>query len=49
MTSRASATRYARALFDVALAERQDLAQIDRELSDLCSAAVAATTGCSGR
>jgi len=32
MTSRASATRYARALFDVAHAERQDLAQIDREL-----------------
>jgi F-type H+-transporting ATPase subunit delta len=35
MSSRASATRYARALFDVALAERQDLDQIDRELSEL--------------
>ena len=33
MTSRASATRYARALFDVAFAERQDLEQIDNELS----------------
>jgi F-type H+-transporting ATPase subunit delta len=33
MTSRAAATRYARALFDVALAERQDLVQIERELS----------------
>ena len=37
MTSRASATRYARALFDVGLAEQQDLAQIDRELSDLAA------------
>jgi F-type H+-transporting ATPase subunit delta len=35
MSSRASAMRYARALFDVALAERQDLEQIDRELSGL--------------
>jgi F-type H+-transporting ATPase subunit delta len=35
MTSRVAATRYARALFDVALAERQDLDQIARELSDL--------------
>ena len=33
MTSRASATRYARALFDVALAERQDVAGIDQELA----------------
>jgi len=33
MTSRASATRYARALFDVGLAERQDLEQIDRDLA----------------
>jgi F-type H+-transporting ATPase subunit delta len=33
MTSRAAATRYARALFDVALTERQDLDQIDRELT----------------
>jgi F-type H+-transporting ATPase subunit delta len=33
MTSRAAATRYARALFDVALAERQDLVQIDGELT----------------
>jgi F-type H+-transporting ATPase subunit delta len=33
VTSRAAATRYARALFDVALAERQDLASIDRELT----------------
>ena len=37
MTSRASAIRYARALFDVALAERQDLAQVDRELSGLAT------------
>ena len=37
MTSRASAIRYARALFDVALAERQDLAQVDRELSGLAA------------
>ena len=34
MTARATAARYARALFDVALAERQDLVAIDRELSD---------------
>ncbi len=33
MASRAVASRYARALFDVALAERVDLDQIDRELS----------------
>ena len=33
MTSRAAATRYARALFDVGLAERADLDQIERELS----------------
>ena len=33
MTSRAAATRYARALFDVALDERQDLVQIDGELT----------------
>ena len=41
MTSRAAANRYARALFDVAVAERMDLDQIDRELSavvDLVSA-----------
>jgi F-type H+-transporting ATPase subunit delta len=37
MTSRASATRYARAVFDVALAERQDPVQIDRELTDLAA------------
>ena len=35
MTSRVAAMRYARALFDVALAERQDLDQIGRELSEL--------------
>ena len=35
MTSRAAAARYARALFDVALAERQDLAQIERELTGI--------------
>ena len=35
MTSRAAAARYARALFDVALAERQDLEQIDRELAGI--------------
>ena len=34
MTSRVAATRYARALFDVALAEGQDLDQIGRELSE---------------
>ena len=33
MTSRAAAARYARALFDVALAERQDLVQIEQELT----------------
>ena len=37
MTSRAAATRYARALFDVALAERQDVAAIDRELSGVAA------------
>ena len=37
MTSRAAAARYARALFDVALAERQDLVQIDRELTGAVS------------
>jgi F-type H+-transporting ATPase subunit delta len=35
MTSRAAAARYARALFDVALAEHQDLAQIERELTGI--------------
>ena len=35
MTSRVAAMRYARALFDVALAERQDLDRIAGELSDL--------------
>ena len=34
MTSRVAAMRYARALFDVALAEGQDLDQIGRELSE---------------
>lgn len=33
MTSRASALRYARALFDVALAERVDVQQLERELT----------------
>ena len=33
MTQRTAANRYARALFDVALKERQDLATIDRELT----------------
>jgi F-type H+-transporting ATPase subunit delta len=33
MSIRASALRYARALFDVALAEGQDVEQIDRELT----------------
>jgi F-type H+-transporting ATPase subunit delta len=37
MTNRAAALRYARALFDVALAERQDLDQIDRELAGTSS------------
>ena len=35
MTSRVAATRYAKALFDVALAERQDLELIAQELSDI--------------
>jgi F-type H+-transporting ATPase subunit delta len=34
MTGRTAATRYARALFDVALKERADLATIERELSE---------------
>ena len=34
MTSRAAANRYARALFDVALAERADLQRVERELSE---------------
>ena len=34
MTSRASARRYARALFDVARAEGKDLKQVQRELRD---------------
>jgi F-type H+-transporting ATPase subunit delta len=33
MTNRTAANRYARALFDVALKEKQDLAAIDRELA----------------
>lgn len=33
MTSRAAATRYARALFDVAVAERADLDRVDQDLS----------------
>jgi F-type H+-transporting ATPase subunit delta len=33
MTNRAAATRYARALFDVALKERGDLEQIDEQLT----------------
>jgi F-type H+-transporting ATPase subunit delta len=33
MTNRAAATRYARALFDVALKERGDLEQIDEQLA----------------
>ena len=37
MTSRVAAIRYARALFDVALVEHQDLDQIARELSDLAA------------
>jgi F-type H+-transporting ATPase subunit delta len=37
MTSRVAAMRYGRALFDVALAERQDLDQIARELADLAA------------
>ena len=37
MTSRAAAMRYARALFDVALAEREDLDRVDRELSGLAA------------
>lgn len=35
MSLRTSATRYAKALFDVALAEKNDLAQVDRDLQDL--------------
>ena len=37
MTSRATANRYARALFDVAIAERIDLEQIDRELAGVAA------------
>jgi F-type H+-transporting ATPase subunit delta len=37
MTSRASATRYARALFDVASKERADLVALERELSAFAS------------
>ena len=37
MTSRVAANRYARALFDVAIAERLDLEQIERELSAIVS------------
>jgi F-type H+-transporting ATPase subunit delta len=33
MTSRAAATRYARALFDLALAEKRDLAQLQAQLT----------------
>ena len=43
MTSRAAATRYARALFDVALQKRQDLDQIDRELTGVRRAGARAT------
>ena len=32
MSFRTSANRYAKALFDVALAEKNDLAQVDRDL-----------------
>ena len=34
MTNRTAANRYARALFDVALKEKQDLGAIDRDLAD---------------
>jgi F-type H+-transporting ATPase subunit delta len=37
MTNRAAATRYARALFDVALREGQDLDQIARELTEVAT------------
>ena len=37
MTSRAAAARYARALFDVALAEREDLARIEGELTGVAA------------
>ena len=33
MTNRTAATRYARALFDVALAEKADLSALDQELA----------------
>ena len=39
MTNRASAARYGRALFDVAVAEQQDLDRIDRELTGLADLA----------
>jgi F-type H+-transporting ATPase subunit delta len=35
MSLRTSANRYAKALFDVALAEKNDLAQIDKDLSEI--------------
>lgn len=37
MTSRAAAKRYARAVFDVARAERIDLHQVERELADVAA------------
>ena len=37
MTSRASAARFARALFDVVLAERGDLVRVARELADFAT------------
>ena len=37
MTKKAAATRYARALLDVAIAERADLEQIERQLADFAA------------
>ena len=37
MSLRTSAKRYARALFDIALQEKTDLAQLDRDLTALAS------------
>ena len=34
MTRRTAANRYARALFDVAIKEKQDLDVVDREVAD---------------
>ena len=49
MTNRTAASRYARALFDVAVKEKQDLDAIDRDLAgfhDLIKAAAVSSKRC---